>query len=431
VGAPSAPAQSGASFAALRDPAYRWYASTQMVAHLGDNVEHVISYWVLWQAFQSPLLAGFAVIAHWLPSLLLSVHLGQLAERHDCRKIIQVGQALIMAVSLSWGILFLTGTLQVWHAVVLLLCHGLAGAIQGPASQLIIHDIVGPKQLASAIRLNATARQLAILFGPAVGGGLLLVVGAPVGMMINVLLFIPLSIWLLGFSPFTGHSRDSARAPARSDLRWMEAFHLLRGLSGNRPVLAMVALGGASSLLIGNAFQAQMPGFAQDLAADTTGVSYSILMGSSAAGAFFGGLLLELTGVLRPGVRSAIITAALWCVALMGFAWSRSFPVAVTLMFVAGMLNLAFLAMAQTLVQLMAPADQRGRIVGLFNMFAYGLRVGSGVTVGLMGSIIGIHWALGLSAAALLVVTLGLLGLTWGAGGRAAVPAAAGRSVGT
>jgi MFS family permease len=431
VGAPSAPVQSGASFAALRHPAYRWYASTQMVANLGDNVEHVISYWVIWQAFHSPMLAGFAVIAHWLPSLLLSVHLGQLAERYDCRKIILIGQTLIMAVSLSWGLLFLTGTLQVWHAVVLLLCHGLAGSIQGPASQLIIHDIVGPKQLASAIRLNATARQLVILFGPAVGGVLMLVVGAPVGMLLNVLFYIPLSIWLIRFSPFTGHGRDSARAPAPSDLRWLEAFHVLRGLSGNRPVLAMVALGGASSLLVGNAFQAQMPGFAQDLAADTTGVSYSILLGSSAAGAFLGGLLLELTGALRPGVRSAIVTAALWCVVLMGFAWSRSYPVAVALMFVAGMLNLAFLAMAQTLVQLMAPADQRGRIVGLFNMFAFGLRVGSGVTVGLMGSIIGIHWALGLSAAALLVVTLGLLGLTWGDGGRAAVPAPASRSAGT
>src|SRR5262249_56624410 len=101
-------------------------------------------------------------------------------------------------------------------------------------------------------------------------------------------------------------------------------------------VLAMVALAGASSLLIGNAFQAQMPGFAQDLAADTTGVSYSILLGSSAAGAFLGGLLLELTGALRPGVRSAIVTAALWCVALIGFAWSRSYPLAVALMFVAG-----------------------------------------------------------------------------------------------
>ena len=63
-----------------------------------------------------------------------------------------------MAVSLGWGVLFLTDTLQMWHACVLLIVHGFAGVLWGPASQLLIHDIVGPANLQSAVRLNATAR---------------------------------------------------------------------------------------------------------------------------------------------------------------------------------------------------------------------------------------------------------------------------------
>src|SRR5207253_8241479 len=141
---------------------------------MGDNVEHVISYWVIFQAFHSPTLAGFAVISHWVPFLLFSVYTGALADRYDCRRLIQVSQGLFALASLAWAVLFLTGTLRIWHAAVILLIHGAAGVIGLPASQLIVCDIVGPVRLPSEIRLNATSRYLAIHFGPAVGGGLML-----------------------------------------------------------------------------------------------------------------------------------------------------------------------------------------------------------------------------------------------------------------
>ena len=88
---------------------------------------------------------------------------------------------------------------------------------------------------------------------------------------------------------------------------------------------------------------------------------------------------------------------------------STSYPLALALLFAAGVVNLAFLAMAHTLVQLLAPANLRGRLIGLFGMSSFGLRAFSGVTVGVMGSLIGVHWSLALSALALAAVTLGLL----------------------
>ena len=78
-------------------------------------------------------------------------------------------------------------------------------------------------------------------------------------------------------------------------------------------------------------------------------------------------------------------------------------------MLVAGFLNLSFSAMAQTLVQLQAPEHLRGRLIGLYNMSNNGLRAFSGVTVGIVGSLIGIHWSLALSALVLLMVTIALL----------------------
>ena len=96
--------------------------------------------------------------------------------------------------------------------------------------------------------------------------------------------------------------------------------------------------------------------------------------------------------------------AMLWSVALLGFAAVRIYPVAIVLLFFAGFFELSFNTMAQALVQLNAPPDIRGRVVGLYNMAGLGMRAFSGITVGLFGAAIGIHWSLGLSAAVLLAL---------------------------
>ena len=77
----------------------------------------------------------------------------------------------------------------------------------------------------------------------------------------------------------------------------------------------------------------------------------------------------------------------------------------------AGIFNLAFTSIAQTLVQMLAPPPVRGRVVGLFNTAILGLRAGSGVTVGVLGAVIGVHWSLALSAASVVLTAAGLLAL--------------------
>jgi MFS family permease len=394
------------AFAALRHGSFRAYFLTSAAAMMADNIEHVISYWVMFQKFHSPALAGFAVLSHWLPFLLFSVYFGALADRYDCRRIIQVALVLFMGVSLAWGVLFLTDTIELWHAVVLLTVHGMAGVIWGPASQLLIHDIVGPEQLQSAVRLSATSRYLGLLMGPAVGGVLMLLLGPPAGLLVNVLIYAPLLVWLWRV-PYDGHTRQT-RGTVRRSTGLADTLALLRGIADNRTIFSMILLAAVSSLFVGNAFQAQMPEYAHDLGTDDAGVRYSILLGANAAGALSGGLILESRGLLPARPQTAIVFTLLWCVVIAGFAAATSYPLAVALMFVAGFLNLAYSSMAQTLVQLHAPAALRGRLIGLYNTANNGMRAFSGVTVGIAGSLIGIHWSLALSAMALLAATLGL-----------------------
>ena len=404
--APSQTAARQVAFAALRHGSFRAYFLTSAAAMMADNIEHVISYWVMFQKFHSPALAGFAVLSHWLPFLLFSVYFGALADRYDCRRIIQFAIALFMSVSLAWGLLFLTDTIELWHAVVLLTVHGMAGVIWGPASQLLIHDIVGPEQLQSAVRLSATSRYLGLLMGPAVGGGLMLLLGPPAGLLVNALIYAPLLVWLWKV-PYDGHQRHPRGSGGRG-AGLGDMLTILRQVSGNRTIYSMILLAAVSSFFVGNAFQAQMPEYAHDLGTDNAGVRYSILLGANAAGALIGGLILESRGLLQARPQTAIVFTLLWCVVITGFATATSYPVAVALMFVAGFLNLAYSSMSQTLVQLHAPAQLRGRLIGLYNTANNGMRAFSGVTVGLVGSLIGIHRSLALSAIALLAVALGL-----------------------
>ncbi len=397
------------AFAALKHRDYRWFLGATMLAMMADNIEHVISYWVLFQKFRSPVLAGFAVISHWTPFLLLSVYFGGLADRYDGRKLIQIAQVMYMFVTALWALLFFTDTIQIWHACVLLVIHGIAGVIWMPAEILMIHDIVGSEHLPSAVRLNATARQLGILFGPAVGGGLMLWLGAPAGLFINAIIYLPLTIWLM-LVPYTGHLREGA--PARRGLRWRDAAVVLREVAQHRSIVTMIVLGGAASLFVGNAFQASMPEFAHDLGTDKADLAYSALLAANAAGSVFGGFVLDGKQWVPPTVRAAICCAILWCVAMTAFAFSNNYLLSLALLFIGGALNLAFYSIAQTIVQLEAPLHLRGRLIGLFSMSAFGLRAFSGLTVGVIGGLIGVHWSLALSSLVLLAVTLALLGFS-------------------
>jgi MFS family permease len=395
------------SFAALRHGGFRVYFVTTALAMMADNVEHVISYWVMFEKFHSPALAGFAVLSHWLPFLFFSVYFGAMADRFDSRRIIQVAMLMFMAVSFAWAWLLFTDTLEMWHAMVLLVVHGMAGVLWAPASQVLIHDIVGRENLVSAVRLNATGRQLGVFLGPAVGGGLMLLLGPAAGLLTNVLIYLPL-LWWLWKAPYGVRQPRRDGAPA-SGGGFADALRTFRAVSANRTIVSMILLAGISSLLVGNAFLAQMPEYAHDLGTEKVDFSYAVLFSANAAGAFAGGMILESGGLLRSTPRTAIVLTLLWCFSIAGFAATTSYPVAVSLMFVAGFLSLAFGSMAQALVQLESPAHLRGRLIGLFQMSNNGLRAFSGVTVGLLGSLIGIHWSLALSSLVLLAATAALL----------------------
>ncbi len=396
------------AFAAFRQRGYRGYLLGNAGAMLADNCEHVISYWVIFQKFHSPALAGFAVISHWLPFLLLSGYAGALADRVNTRRMIQLGMLIFMGVSLGWGLLFMGGHMQIWQVWILLALHGVAGVLWSGPSQLLLHDIVGSEHLQSAVRLSSSSRYLGMLLGPALGSALLLWLGPVNGIFLNALVYLP-TIWWLNQRRYGASASTSTSATAGVARRPVVITGLpalvanWHSIKANRQIASMTLLCGCAALFVGTAYQSQLPGFAEALGHARPGVAYFALLAADAAGAVSAGLVLEFLGLLPTSARGALILAMGWCLCIAAFALTHSYALALPLLFAAGFCELSFNAMAQTLVQLHSPAAQRGRIIGLFITVSLGLRAVSGITVGLAGALIGVQASLALSAMTLLV----------------------------
>ena len=392
------------SFAALRIPAYRFLLGAYLLTMMADNIEHVISYWMMFQKFHSPELGGFAVISHWLPYLVFSVPAGALADRFDPRRLIQIGVAMFMTCSLAWGYFFFTDSLQLWQAICLLVLHGCSGVLWQTSTQIILYDIVGKTNLPSGIRLLASARYLGLLAGPAVGAVMMLGFGPKLAILINVCFYLPNMVWLIN-APCGPRFRLGELIPARAFKGFRDIHLTAKEIIHEHKITSMILLAGAASFFIGNSYQAQMPGFAQDLGYGDPGMSYSALLAADATGALLASLVLESRGgLLKISPKTTIVLALLWCGSLLCFALSQHYFLALACLFVGGFFELAFNSMAQTIVQINAPLEIRGRVIGLFNMAALGMRAGAGITVGLIGGMIGIHWSLALSAGCLIGV---------------------------
>src|SRR6202012_1967440 len=129
------------------------------------------------------------------------------------------------------------------HAMVLLVIHGCAGVLWQTPNQLLLYDIVGRADLMSAVRLNATARYVGVLIGPAVGGAILLGLGPAHGIMLNTLFYLPLVLWLVK-APYGPKFRTGTPAPRRAVRGLNDILSTVRDIRGQATIVSMVLLAG-------------------------------------------------------------------------------------------------------------------------------------------------------------------------------------------
>jgi MFS family permease len=184
------------------------------------------------------------------------------------------------------------------------------------------------------------------------------------------------------------------------------SLRVLKDVRSDHTLVSMIVLGGLGSFFIGASLQSSMPIFAHDLGGNSAGLAYGVLLFANGTGGVIGGILLEATGRIKPSVKAAVVSTAVYGLTSVFFAFTSSYSLAILMLLVGGVANLASMSIGQTVVQLLAPPADRGRVIGVYGMSANGLRAGSGFTVGFLGAAIGVHWSLGLSAVALCIGTV-------------------------
>jgi MFS family permease len=254
----------------------------------------------------------------------------------------------------------------------------------------------------------ATGLQVGMLAGPAIGAVLLFTVGPVWGLVINALLYVPFIVYLVRL-PFTGHTRER-RSVVRLSL--LDTVRALRELPKYPTVLALVVLQGAVAVLFGTALMPLLPAFGDVLGVGESGPGYGLLLVATAIGAVAGGLGLEAIGRIRPSLRLAVGATIVLALSILVFSLSGSFAVALPALVVAGMASIVSGSTSQSIVQLEAPEDQRGRFVGVYGTTSMGLRIASGLLVGGLAAALGVELGIAIPAFLLALVAIALLAVT-------------------
>jgi MFS family permease len=391
-------------FAALQVPTFRWYWLTSWISSTGDGMEDVIRGILVVQLVgvaAAPLWLGMMVLAHWIPFTLFSLYGGTLADRYDNRKVQIVSQLLLMGAAFGVAAATLTSVVTEWWLVGLLLVHGFAGAIGGPARQTLIHAIVGPDRLLSAVSLSSTARQVSQIVGPAAAGFIYLQFGAGWGFFVNGLTFVPLLAFLMFFIKLAPKAKLAAQ-PVLESLREGLAFVRSRPRVG-----ALIGVEMLPVIFLGHTFNLLLVVFATDyLHAGTLG--YSFLLVASGLGALCAAVYLAYARERRDPAPVIVGAAFVEVTAILVFALSTSYVVSMLLMVVVGAATLLTQSFNNTTLQLSAPDRIRGRVMGAYSFGTQGFRVLNGPLLGVLAAVLSPPLAVAGSA---LVVLGGLAGI--------------------
>ncbi|MFC5909100.1 MFS transporter [Streptacidiphilus monticola] len=392
--------------AALRQRDFRWWFGAQVFSASGTVTQGVALSWVVLQQTQDALWLSVLTVCQWGPMLLLGPWAGALVDRHDRRRLLRWTQAALALAGLLLAALTRADALPLWAILLVALVSGTVGAVDGPARQVLVVDLVGREGVAGAVGLWEVALNVSRVVGPGVGGALLATTGAAACFLVNGLAYLPALLVLRRLPPHRSEtetetdSRVTAAAagggPARAGVR-----EGLRYAWRTPVVRACLPMAAASGMLF-------TMGIALPLLATRAlhlgGGGYGTLMAAFGVGGLPGALLAARTTdpTGRQVRRLALATGA----SVLLTAWSPTAPAAFACMVLTGVTSIWFVACANTLVQLRSAPEMRGRVMGLWGMALPGTVPLTGFLVAAVGDHLGPRAAFSVSGTCLALAAL-------------------------
>jgi MFS family permease len=359
------PSSSRGAFAALSHPNYRMWFLGQMTSLFGTWMQSTAQGYLVFELTRSPAYLGYVSFASGAAMWVFTLYGGVIADRVPRRSLLVVTQGLSMALAFILSALTFTRVVAPWHIIVLAFSLGVVNAFDVPARQSFVIEMVGRKDLTSAIALNATMFNAAVAAGPAIGGLTYALFGPGWCFAINGISFIAAIAALLSMR------MAPSLPPSRRSSALVEIREGLRAVRNDRAILALVILVGAASMF-GMSSITLMPAWAVRVLngdARTNGVLQSArglgalaaALGIASLGRFrFRGLLLTAGSILFPAMLAV-------------FSFTRALPASLTVLLVVGAANITINSLANSLVQTRTPDELRGRVMSIYNLFFMGL----------------------------------------------------------
>ncbi|KGM09305.1 MFS transporter [Cellulomonas bogoriensis] len=386
------------TFHSLRYPNYRLWFGGALVANIGTWMQRVAQDWLVLTQLtdDSGVAVGITIALQFAPFLFLSAWAGVLADRLDRRRLLIATQASMGVLAAGLGALVLSGQVQLWHVYVFAGLLGCVAAIDAPARQTFVADIVPKERLSNAVGLNSASFNAARLIGPGTAGLLIAAVGTGWVFLINAATFAATILALVRMR------RDQLRvAPpvrrGRGQIR--EGIAYVRHRSDI--VVIMVVVGVVSTF--GLNFQltsAMMARTEFDKGPQEFGILGSVLAIGSLAGA------LLAARRERPRVRLVIGAAFGFGVATGVMALMPTYPSYVVATIPVGLASLTMMTAANSTIQMSTDPAMRGRVMSLYMVVFLGATPVGSPVVGWIGETFGARWAIGVGSISALLVSV-------------------------
>ncbi len=392
---------------AFRHRNYRLFFAGQGISLVGTWMQSVAQSWLVLQLTGSPLMLGLVAAVQFLPVMLLGLFGGLIADGLPKRKTLIGTQTVQMTLAFVLFGLVITGTVAVWHIILLGLLLGLSNAIDMPTRQSFAVEMVGRDDVGNAVAMNSALFNAARILGPAVAG---LVIGA---FDISVAFFVNGVSFLAVIGAYALMRDEELRSPPLLDRpRTVAAVrdNLSEGLRYVRvtPLVLLPVLVVGLVSTFGMNFSVIIPALARDVL-HTDAAGYGFLMSASGIGSLLAALGLAFMGRPRPGLIAAgALTLGL---AEVGTGAIRSFPFAIGLMFLVGLGGIAMAATANTVIQLAVPDRLRGRVMSVYTTVFAGSTPIGGLLMGGLASRAGVDVSLLVSGG--LCAVIGLAAAVW------------------
>ncbi len=354
-------------YAVLGRRNYRLFWLGQWASLVGTWMQSAAQGWLLLRLDQSPFMLGVLGAASAAPMLALVLLGGVVSDRADRRRVIMIAQALSLLQALALAVLTLSGVIRPWHIIALAAALGAINAFDMPARQAFVVDLVGRAQLPNAIALNATGFNVARIAGPAIGGLVVAAVGEGLCFLVNAIsyVFVLWGLWLIDTDqPATAVGLPAAGEPM--DLRAGIRYAMAR-----RELWAVLVVVGVVSAF-GVPYRILLPDMARTvLTLDAW--RYGVLMAAAGVGAGLGAVVLAgLQLGMEQYRRLMPIGLLVFSLALVAFAESRSYALALVTLAAVGGGGILYFNASNILVQLGVEDAYRGRVMAVYTLMHQG-----------------------------------------------------------